>query len=166
VLPPLLAREQNVGGLDVAVNDALAVRVGQGARGLRNDMARLLGGEPSVDGHVLVQILALDELQRQQVRAVDLGEFVDGDDVLMVQAGSAACLAAEALDNLGPVGKIGLQDLERHGAAEVDIHGAVNRSHAAGGDIGLDLVLADAQYAPVATARGCRSHDCPVLGGK
>ena len=163
---PILVREEKVGGLDVAVDNALAMGVAKGPRRLDGDRARLVGQELAFAVDVLVQVGALDILHRQEKGAVDLREFVDRDDVLVVEAGRAAGLAPKAFDHARLEGEVGLEDFEGHGPAEIDIHGLVDGSHAPGGDVGLHLVLADTKVATAALARGWRTHglSCAVPG--
>jgi hypothetical protein len=74
--------------------------------------------------------LAIDELHGDEWRgvamdgAVDLSDFVDGDDVGVIERGGGAGLAEEARGGervvFGWIG-IGLEDLERDAASEVRI---------------------------------------------
>ncbi len=73
---------------------------------------------------------ALNELHDDEVSAVVLAPVEDGDDVRVGQVGGGLRLAAEALDE-GPVDReLGEQHLERDGAIEFAVDGAVHQGHA------------------------------------
>ena len=67
-----VGRELDVGGLEVAVDDALLVRFLERRGDLRRDLARLGDGDRAAL-QALGEVLALDELQREQLRAEPSG---------------------------------------------------------------------------------------------
>ena len=73
----------------------------------------------------------------------------DGDDLGVVQLGDGARLAAKALQLVRVRGDLAVHELDRHGAFEHDVEGAVDARHAAAPDLGIE---------PVATAEQGPEH--------
>ena len=79
-LHPALLVQQDVLGLDVAVDDALLVGILERLADGRHDGQRLLGRElPGLQE--LPQVHPIHELHQQVIQAVGLAEVIDGDDV-------------------------------------------------------------------------------------
>ena len=140
----VLAGQQEVGRLDVAVDDALPVGVVEGLRRLDEDGAGLRDFEPALAEDVVGEVRPVDELHRQVVGIVDLVPLVQGDDVGVVEPGGVAGLAAEAFEGAGVVEEAGGKHLESNDAAEADVHGLVDGAHAASGDVRQHLVFSHA----------------------
>ena len=83
-----------------------------------------------------------DELAPAVVPAVD-----DGDDVRVRQPRHRARLAAEALQVLGVVGVVLVEDLDRDVPLELAVVGAEDARHAAGAAELLELVAVGDQVA-------------------
>jgi len=84
--------EEQVLGLDVAVHEALLVRVFEGVANLRHDGQRLGGREPA-RLEKLPEIHAVHILHDDVVEAARFAEVVDINDVRMVELGEGARLA-------------------------------------------------------------------------
>ena len=97
----VVATQQEVGRLDVAVDDALAVGVVEGLHRLDQDGARLRWFEPALVDDVVGEVRPIDEFHRQVVGIADLVPLVEGDDVRVVEPGGVAGLAAEAFQGGG-----------------------------------------------------------------
>jgi hypothetical protein len=69
----------------------------------------------------LLEVLALDELEREEGLAVGLLEPVDRGGVRVVERGEQIRLALEAPEPLGVLRDLGRQDLDRHVAVEVRV---------------------------------------------
>jgi len=109
------------------VDDAGGVSMGQGGAELGADLCDL----PVRDrarGRQLAQVGALDELADEVGAAALLAELVEGDDAGMVEAGRRVRLAKDA------AGSIALDRLDRDGAAEALVPGAVDGPVAAPAD--------------------------------
>ena len=100
---PAVGRDQDVAGLDVAVDQAGAVRGVERAGDAGADVHRELGAEPLLLVEQLAQALAVDELHHDGLAAVVVDRVVDGDDVRVVQLGDGDRLATEPLghDRIG-----------------------------------------------------------------
>ena len=95
-LHPALFVEQDVLRLDVAVDDALLVRILERLADRRHDDQRLLRRQlPGLQQ--LPQAHPIHELHQQVIEAVGLAEVIDGDNVRMVEAGQRLRLAGETL---------------------------------------------------------------------
>ena len=116
---PAVVVEQDVGRLDVAVDQPLAVgvvqRLGDGgdeSRRLQEREARLLQSAG--------QVAAVDELGHDEAQAVvGAADVVDGDDVRVVQAGEDAGLGQVRLDVLGACDQTGMRRLDRDGPVKL-----------------------------------------------
>ena len=138
------AAEQNVLGLDVAVDDAVGVGVRQGVRhlgGERDDLVHrqlLLPAQPAPQGLAIHE--RHDEIRRLAARAVVDGARVeDREDVGMLKAGRELDLAEKAGDSAGPA-QLRPDDLDRHVAAVSQVLRQVDRRHAARADLALESV--------------------------
>ena len=87
---------QQVGGLDVAVNDTRGVSVGQAAGRLQQAVHGLSDGQWSLALDDLFESAADDVFHHQEVAAALLGGIVGGDDVGMSQPGRRLRFALEA----------------------------------------------------------------------
>ena len=72
-----------------------------------------------------------------------LADFVDGDDVRMIQRGGGFRFGAEAMD-LGSRGKpAGADHFQRHGAMEAELPREIHDAHAALGDLPQHFVVGE-----------------------
>ena len=138
-------RQEHVGRLDVAVNDAGLVRVTQPIQHLDDDRDLLRDRQRRALAQPPQQVLPLEQLHHDVGRAVGvIAEIEDRDDAGVAQARDRARLAFEALLLFGVAGRLGEHDLERDVALEHRVEGLVDGPHAAASERLEDLVLADA----------------------
>jgi hypothetical protein len=141
-LDDTVARQHHVGGLQVAMHDAILVRGLQRRRDLPADAQRFLGGQrPAAEP--LFERLAIDELHRDVERAVVLVETVDRGDIGVAQRREQLRFALQARESVGVAGEPGRQRFDRDVAAELRVGRAVHFAHAAGAEQALDLVDAE-----------------------
>ncbi len=140
-----LGVQEEVGRLDVAVDDAALVRVRQRLRRLQapaGNRARLQRGPL---GPAFVQnrgqAFALDELHGVVVDAVLAADGEDGHDVRMVQAGDGLGLAPEALHRLGVGHGPEAQHLQGDLARQGKLLGLVDDTHAAAAHLAHDAKI-------------------------
>ena len=145
--------DQDVGGLEVAVDHASGVRGDQTVTHRERDADRVRRGERvGLAGPVGVaraqQVLegrALDELHRDEVGARVLADVVGARDVRVADAPREPDLAAKILQVLRHAGDVAVEDLERDDIADGDVDGAIHRAHAAASDHTLDAVAPGVQ---------------------
>jgi hypothetical protein len=122
--------QDDVLGLDVAVDDAVPVRGGEALAELAKDRHDLGGAAD----RVLVgdQVLAVEQLHAKKQAAVgELAEVEDLDDVAVTHATGGARLVAKHLGHLRLLAQIEAKDLEGDVALDVDVRGFVDDAHAA-----------------------------------
>jgi hypothetical protein len=121
-------RHEHVRRLEVAVDDALAVRRVESIRHLDTEIEQ--GREvdrPPADS--LAQRLPLEELHRDEPLPLVRIDVVNGADAGVVEGGRGARLALEALEGLGLRAEALRQELEGHGTAEAGVLGPVDDPH-------------------------------------
>jgi hypothetical protein len=135
------AAHEDVGGLEVAVDEADLMRGGEAVAGLAEHVDDL-GPGPRADTQPVAEGAALDVLHGDEdLVAVDAG-LVHADDVRVLQAGHGLGLALQAFAG-ALAGGHRLEELEGDGAAELGVVGGVDDAHAAGAEQLLDLEAAD-----------------------
>ena len=139
-MPPV--GDEDVLGLDVAVDDALCVRGLEREQRLSHDLGGLRRLEPDVRVQQLARGAPADVLHDHVVDAVDRAPVVDRDDVRVRQRRRGARLAAEPVDEPLVAGERAVQDLDRDLAREHGVVRAEDLAHPAGGDALHDVVAA------------------------
>ncbi len=137
-----IAIEQDVVGLDVAMDDSTGMGNRQGGR------------DPDAEAHALRFREATSEsesaLQREGMEVhghergpIDHPDVPDGDDILVTQTGGGGRLPSKAL--LGEVltGEFRAQDPQAHRAREVGIDGLVDPREGTGPEVTGDPILPD-----------------------
>ena len=121
--------EQNVGGLDVAVDDLLLVGIFQRAGNRGEEPGRL------VVGHGMAELLferAARQVIHHDIRhAILIAVVVDMHDVGVGELGEGFGLTLEALEHVGALSDVGADDFERDMALQLGVEGFVDRGHAA-----------------------------------
>ena len=100
---------------------------------------RLAGTQPPVTDQT-VERLAAHIFHGDEVHAIGIADFIDGDDVGVIQGGQHTRLAPEARHIIGIIGERGRKNLECHVAAQFDIVGAVHLTHSSRTERPTDLV--------------------------
>ena len=150
--------EQKIRRLDVAMDQVLAVSVGQGLGGLLEQLAGQFDVKFAVAVDIFVQVDAVDELQGQVIGACRLAEFIEGDDILVAQLGDRLGFALEAFAHPGIGGQVGRKDLERHFALGFHVEGFIDRSHAAAGHMAQHFIFAESLRLSPALSCRLRAH--------
>ncbi len=126
--------------LDVAVDDALAMREAERAEHLAGELDRVADRERPAGDDELLQAPPVEVLHRDVVGALGLAPVVDRDDVRVREAGGVLRLAAEALDERLVVRVAVVQDLDRNPAPELLVLGQVDVCHPARAELPDDPV--------------------------
>ena len=77
--------DSDVRGLDVAMDDAVLVRVREPHQHIDDDVELRLQLERLGADHELLEIGAVDELHRDEEMSVELAQVVDRDDIGMLE---------------------------------------------------------------------------------
>ncbi|GEC08124.1 hypothetical protein SSP24_57790 [Streptomyces spinoverrucosus] len=130
-----VVRDDDVRRLDVAVHDAVLVRVGERLQDAGDDDQGLLRAGRLGVVQQIADGAALDQLHhdvRHRLAAHEvLAGVVHGDDRVVVETGHRLGLAREARLGHRVLGEVGAQQLDRHGAPETDVLGGEHLGHAA-----------------------------------
>ena len=132
--------DDHVVGLDVAVDDAVSVRVSERGENLTRVGDSDRDWAQAARADELLQRAPLDVLHDDVVGAVVLAAIEDRDDVRVGEAGCVCRLAPEALDELVVVRVPRVQDLDRDPASELLVLGEVHVGHAAAAELPRDAV--------------------------
>ena len=133
----------DVGGLEVAVDDALLVRRFERLGDLSRDRQGLVEGERATRDP-LRQVVPLDQLHHQSGYAATLFQAVYGGDVWMIQRGEYFGFALEPGQSVAVRRQGWRQDLDRHLALEPGVVRAIHLPHAALAEQRGNLVGAEA----------------------
>ena len=124
-------RDQDVPGLDVAMDQVALVRGVEAVRGLLEDEQRPPHPQRAFATDQGLEIAALDVAHRDEELAVDLAGVEDRHDVGVVELGCPARLALEAVAVRLVVAEHRGEQLQRDPAAEAHVLGQVDHAHAA-----------------------------------
>ena len=134
--------DEDVGGLDVPVDDAGVVDDLEGPGHLGQDRQDLGGGQGALLGDDVGQGAALDELHDEPAGAVLLTGVQDDGEVGVTQTLRVLGLRAQTgQEDLVP-GQLGTQDLGRHRPTRAQVGGTPHLPHATQGDLLHELVAA------------------------
>ena len=132
-LDAAVAQHHDVLRLDVAVDDAARMRVAQPFHNLCDEMQRLTPVQTPTPLHILLERDAVDELHDDILRLA-AADVVDRDDIRVREHCDSLRLVAEAAAEVGVLGKVALEHLDRHEAVQAVALGLVDNGHAAAAD--------------------------------
>ncbi len=157
---PAFVVDHDVGRLQVPVEDAGAVGLGQRVGDLDGVLQRL-GRAQALGGYHLVERPALDVLHYDEVHAVVAVDVVEGDDVGVIQRAGGLGLLDEAL-LASRIGRFaGGQDFDRHGSVEVSVASLVDDAHAALPELRFNSVVVERT-----ADHGEGGRPCPSILGR
>ena len=131
--------DEDVGGLDVAVDDALRVRRAERLGNLDRQVNHRLGLQ-AFRREQCGEGLPFQRLHDDEVPAIVLVDVVDGADMWMIESGGGSRLAPESLERNRIARDFLRQKLESNGTAEACVFCLVDHSHAAAAKFGHDAV--------------------------
>ena len=147
--------QHQIGGFDVAVNDATAVSRLQALGGLSGDVDYLVEFERAIADFVL-DGAARDEGHSEEGLSLGLVDFIDGANVGMVECRRGLGFAKEAFLGFGVFNDVGAEKLQRDRTLKLGVEGFVDHAHAALAEFFGDLVVRDGETnhaAPLAATR-------------
>ena len=136
------ARHEDVGRLDVAVDDALGVCGVEAFGDLHRDIQQALQIEALPRDPVL-QCLALEDLHDDERAAGVLVDLVNGADVPVIQGRCCPRLAVEAFERLRIGGGAVGQELDGDVPAQPQVFGPIDDAHSAGAELRRHAIVRD-----------------------
>ena len=137
-----LGGHDDVGWFQVPVNDSLAVRFRQRVRQLYGDAQHLGNGHAGFRNQ-LVQRRSGHVLHGDEVGSILMADFVDGNDVRMIQGRRGARFLHEPRPALGVVHFLRWQNLDGNGPAQLEVARLVHDSHASLAELFGEAIMAD-----------------------
>jgi hypothetical protein len=134
--------QQDVVRLDVAVDDAAAVRVGERPGDLAQHARGVGRRKGTARAEPLAERLAGDVAHDEEDEAARRADAMDGDDVRVREPGGGARLAHEAVARGGGAGEGRREHLEGDVAVELHVAREVDDAHPAAAELALEGVLA------------------------
>ena len=133
--------DHDVVRLQIAMHDALRVRIHHGVRDFSQECVRLVDGKLRVSCEVSAQALAFHE-PRDEIRdAAPEAHVVDRHDGGVIQPRRLARLADEPFPSAVAGGQVRLQDFDRDRAVRVAVGGAIDNHHVAAANLGVEGVV-------------------------
>src|SRR5271157_3649167 len=142
---------ENIGGLDVAMDDARLMRGVQRLGDVNSQRQQQFRFQRTA-ADAMPQRHSIEEFHRNERPAALLVNVVDGADVGMVQRRGGASFAPEALQRLPVVSQIVGKELEGDEAAKTGVLGLIHHTHPAATELLDDAVVRD----------GCADHETLV----
>src|SRR5262249_49104320 len=140
---PAAGVEEDVGRLDVAVDQAALVGVVQGLGDLGDEVGRGRGGKPALP-QPPGQVRPFDQVRDGETQPVGgAADVVDGDDAGVVQAGEDAGLGQVGIGLLGGSQAVAVRHLDGDGPAQGVVVAPVDDAEAAGAQAADDPVAAE-----------------------
>ena len=134
--------DEDVGGLEIAMEDALLMGVVNGLGNFPDERGSLREGKGAC-AEGISETFAFDEFHGEEVVAVFPADFVNGNDVGMAEARDGLGLNFEAADFLLGSERASEDDFEGNDAVEAFLAGLVNDAHAALADDFEDFVAGE-----------------------
>ena len=122
--------DENVGGLDVAMDDVFAVRGVESVGDFDGEAEQDVHFE-GTSGDAVLEGQAVEVLHGDEGLSVFFADVVDGADVGMIQSGGGFGFAAETLESLTVLGYVFREELQGDETIEAGVFGFVDHAHAA-----------------------------------
>ena len=161
-------RQEDVVGLDVAMDHPLSVGVGQCLGTFDRDADRVGNRDTSQLRHPFLHALPGDILHGDVMATLRLADRRRGDDVRMVEPAHHLAFAVEPFDELLVLGNVREENFEgngarrvEHDAVDADLFGLVDGPHGAFAELFDQLIIAEMMDV---LAQDARRRDRGVIG--
>ena len=134
--------DENIGGLNVAMDDVLGMRSIQGIGNLGTDIQNSLEVHWPACNQMLERV-AFEILHGDEQPPLMLGDLIDGANVGVIQSRGGAGFATKTLEGLRILGNVIGQKFEGDEAAEFCVFGLVNNAHATTAELLNNAVVRD-----------------------
>jgi hypothetical protein len=145
-LDDCVARHDDVGGLDVAVNHAVTMSMIQGTAGLHHIPHPGGQRQGRLAGDHLLQALTLQIFHDNKGSAVRFSQLVNGNDVGVLQAARRAGLTVKALEQIAVFRNSGSDRFDGHSPPDKRIAAFEHHTHGSAADFLEDFVSANPLY--------------------
>src|SRR5438445_591537 len=132
--------QQHVLWFHVAMDQSVLVCEREAARDADTELERLGNRQRPVAFEQLLQVLAVDVLEDDELSPVRLAAIDHGDDVRVRELGNRSRLAAKTLDVIGVLQVVLVEDLQGDVSVQQAVASLVDARHAAGADELFELV--------------------------
>ncbi len=129
-----VGRQQDILGLDVAVNHAMRVRHVEGLAELLDDGHHGCQRQRRVSIDQTLERTTLDIFHHQITQPIIVAHVVDGHDVGMLEHAGQVRLLLEAAYDIRAAEQVAVQHLDRDLTAQARVMGAIDTGHAAVAD--------------------------------
>ena len=158
---PLLG-DEDVCGLDVAVNDSLGVGGSECVGDFDSPVEHVIQWQ-GLAGDAMLQRGAFHVFHGDERLAVLIADFVDGADVGMIQCGRCSRLSSKAFESLRVLGHVFGKKFERDKTTEGGILRFVDDTHAAAAELFDDAVVRDGLADHWVNGRGVNGGETTIL---
>jgi hypothetical protein len=134
--------DEDVGGLDIAVDDAVLMRRVEAVGDLHGQLQQVFGREGLL-AQVMLERAALHQLHDDELLAVVLADVEDGADAGMIQRARQPRLALEAFGRARLRQQRRGQEFDRHLATEPGVLGAIHDTHPPATELVENAVVPD-----------------------
>ena len=135
-------REENVRGLNVAMNDAFGMSRGKRVGYLNTHIEH----QAHVYGRAVAamfQRLPFQQFHGDERLILSLADIVDGANIRMIESGCSAGLTLKAVESLAISGHFGREKFQGNVAAEAGVFGFVDHAHSASAQPFEDSIVRD-----------------------
>ena len=141
----VLARDHDVGRLDVAVNHLPLVRVIQSSSNLFGDFNDLIARNDAFLRHQRLKCVTFQVFHGDVKEAIDFVRVINHHDVGMIHRPRCLGFVAEAAQHLVVIHAVDVEahGLERYGSSNVGVHCPVDESHGATAQFAYNLVTSN-----------------------
>ena len=141
---PPVAREQDVAGLHVAMDDPADMRDAERAGDVKGDPGRFAGRKAADPPQARSEVLALDQLHDQERLSVIGAGLETGNDVRVAEDGGRQRFAPETHRDVGVLDDLATEELHRDRATEFRVERPMDRRHPADADdLGKQVAFRD-----------------------